>query len=144
MHPGAGSSAVKLQQRLRASDDTRSDAAAWAWHAGRAAPAGPHRTYTYMSRCTDSYCATDEPVLGEVVAAGAAEDSKSTVLCNTRCRRDGYGTIDLGEMASVQVMMVERECPGIKSSTWTKLKLSILCAALASPALTSIERALSH
>jgi hypothetical protein len=24
-------------------------------------------------------------------------------------------------------MMAERECPGIKSSAWTKLKLSILC-----------------
>ena len=64
--------------------------------------------------------------MGEVVAAGAAGESKSRMLCNTRCARDGYGTIDLREVASVQVMMVEREWPGLKSSRWTKLKLSIL------------------
>lgn len=109
MHPGAGSSAVKLQLLRRASGDTRCEAAAGAWHAGRAAgrtrrPQKTHKTHETLT-CHNVRCATDGLLKGERVAAGAADGSKSRALCNTRCRRDGYGTIDLGEMASVQVMM---------------------------------------
>jgi hypothetical protein len=93
---------------------------------GASTPAGSEDHTEYTLTFHNVLCATDRPVWDEVVAAGAAEDSKSRVLCNTRCGRDGYGTIDLREMASVQVMMVEMEWPWIKSSRWTKLKLSIL------------------
>lgn len=37
-------------------------------------------------------------------------------LGNTRCRIDGYGTIDLEEMAIVHAMMGQSVRPGIRSS----------------------------
>ena len=63
-----------------------------------------------------------QPGLRGAVAVEAAARSECYWLCNTSCRMDCYGTIDLGEMAIVQLAMVESVSPGDQKSTRKKLE----------------------
>lgn len=75
-----------------------------------------------------------------VVARKAAEGREDWRLGSTRCAIDGYGTIDLKEMASVQWTMVGRERPGEQKSTdGLSLKLLHLLARFLHPAYRQLH-----
>ena len=73
------------------------------------------------------------------MAVKLAETSQCNWLCNTGHRIDGYGTIDLGEMAIVQWAMVESVSPGDQKFTRKKLEAPQFLSAFSHSACRLLE-----
>lgn len=74
------------------------------------------------------------------MAVKAAARAECYWLCKTGCRIDGYGTIDLGEMANVQWAMVESVSPGDSKSTRKKLEALLQFLSAFSFGVSLLER----